>query len=125
MTDKVFNKFGTINSHKEIVVGEKGTGKTKEMLKLSEKTGCYIITFSRQRAEELFKTARELGYNIPFPGVLSNLVDLRSLKDVIVDDADMIEQLKYLYNLSSKDIHNWVSKKLDRQFKRIAEEERK
>lgn len=73
------------------------SGKSTELIKISAKTGHYIVTANRIRAKVLFKQARELGYNIPNPFTVEDY--LRSgklkgsfIKEILIDDADAVLQ---------------------------------
>lgn len=50
-----------------ILQGGRNSGKTLALIKESARTGIYIMVSNRERALQLSRQAREMGYNIPFP----------------------------------------------------------
>lgn len=82
----------------QLIVGGRRSGKTSLLLRESAKTGIYILVANRQRALELSKQAKDLGYNIPFPITLeeyfasNRFVGNRFIREkgIFMDDADDI-----------------------------------
>lgn len=54
-----------------IITGGRGTGKTALLIKHSAETGRYILVTNNTRAEGIFKQAKAMGYNIPYPITVS------------------------------------------------------
>lgn len=51
----------------KILQGGRNSGKTLALIQESARTGIYIMVRNRERALQLSKQAREMGYDIPFP----------------------------------------------------------
>lgn len=51
----------------KILQGGRSSGKSLALIQESARTGIYIMVRNRERALQLSKQAREMGYNIPFP----------------------------------------------------------
>ncbi|MBY6932275.1 replicase [Clostridium botulinum] len=77
----------------KIIRANRGTGKTTELVKRSNKEWKYIICKDRQRVEVIVKTSNKLGLDIPFPITVSEL-PLRSsfIKSVLIDDIEDVLQ---------------------------------
>lgn len=54
-----------------IITGGRGTGKTALLIKHSAETGRYILVTNSNRAEGIYKQAKAMGYNIPYPITVS------------------------------------------------------
>lgn len=50
-----------------IIVGERGSGKTTELINIAHETDQYIVTPTRRMADQTFKMAREIGKPIRNP----------------------------------------------------------
>lgn len=81
-------------------LGGRGNGKTARLIKFSAETGCCIVAQSEIQAHEIFKRAKEMRYDIPYPITVEDLTDrerMQGLNDpfyngVIVDNAEHILQ---------------------------------
>lgn len=51
----------------ELFLGSRRSGKTLALIQLSAATGGYIMTINKMRAEAIFKQAKDMGYDIPYP----------------------------------------------------------
>lgn len=51
----------------EIITGDRGTGKTTELLKRAAETDAYIICTTMHRCGDLFEMAHRLGIKIKYP----------------------------------------------------------
>lgn len=51
----------------ELILGSRRSGKTLELIKRSAKDGIYILTSSKRRADDLFRYAQSVGFDIPYP----------------------------------------------------------
>ena len=49
------------------IIGGRGTGKSTELIRRSADTGKYIVVPTKRRANHLFKQAKDMGINIPYP----------------------------------------------------------
>ena len=70
-------------------------GKSTELIKLSAKTGHYILTANRMRCDILFHQAEKMGYNIPFPVTVEEYFRQNGFRgsfitDILIDDADAV-----------------------------------
>ncbi|MBQ2470958.1 MAG: hypothetical protein II508_00010 [Acholeplasmatales bacterium] len=69
----------------KIILGNPGSGKTKELLALSAEKNVPILCESAARVERLLVKAQGYGYNIPTPVTLDNV---GTASEVIVDDIE-------------------------------------
>lgn len=80
----------------EKIIKPRRTGKTTDLIKISEKTGIYILTADRIRAGYVFNTAQEQKRNIPFPVTLRDYqrTGFRGsfINHILIDDADVVLQ---------------------------------
>lgn len=51
----------------EIILGDRRSGKTTELIKRSAETGCYILVANKNEAINLFNQAKLMNLNIPYP----------------------------------------------------------
>jgi len=78
------------------IIRPRQSGKTSELIRMSEQTQTYIVTPTMTRAKITAQMAQELGHNIPFPVSLAEY--LRSgfrgtfIKHILIDDADDVLQ---------------------------------
>lgn len=57
----------------DIYVGARGSGKTATLIKKSAETGAYILVATKFRAHTVYKQAKEMEYDIPFPLTVSEI----------------------------------------------------
>ena len=80
----------------EKIIKTRQSGKTTELIKISEQTGIYILTADRNRAKIIFKMAREQNKNIPFPVTVGDYMKTgfkgSFIKHILIDDADAVLQ---------------------------------
>lgn len=69
----------------KIILGNPGSGKTKELLSLSAEKNVPILCESDARVERLLVKAQGYGYNIPTPITLDHV---SQAGEVIVDDIE-------------------------------------
>lgn len=69
----------------KIILGNPGSGKTKELLSLSAEKNVAILCESEARVERLLVKAQGYGYHIPTPVTLENV---STVKEVIIDDVE-------------------------------------
>ena len=80
----------------EKIIKPRQTGKTTDLIEISEKTGSYILTADRNRAEFVFRLAREQKRNIPYPVTLWEYQQSgfkgSFINHILIDDADAVLQ---------------------------------
>ena len=65
-----------------IYVGGRGSGKSATLIKKSAETGAYILVATKCQAIAVYRQAKEMGYNIPFPVTVSEITTRRKYFDV-------------------------------------------
>ena len=65
-----------------IYVGGRGSGKSVTLIKKSAETGAYILVANKCHAIAVYRQAKEMGYNIPFPVTVSEITTRRNYIDV-------------------------------------------
>ncbi len=80
----------------KFIIGAPGTGKTKEILRLSEENNIPVLCESPQRKARLLERARQYGFVIPVPIVFNEVTP--NDKVVYVDDIERL--LKAMLNVS-------------------------
>lgn len=71
------------------VIGERGSGKTTKLVKLSAEKQIPILCMSEASKKAIFEKAKNLGIsNLPTPVVFEK--DYRGFYEVLVDDAEFI-----------------------------------
>ena len=82
------------------IIGNRGSGKTTALIKLSSKYQLYILVLNRVRQKQLSQQAHDLGYKIPYPITLDDYLrdKLRGsyIREILIDDVDDI--LKYIFS---------------------------
>lgn len=71
-----------------ILMGGPGSGKTKELLKLSMENNVPIVCESEGRVKRLLTKAEGYGYRIPIPVLYNELDD--TISEVYVDDIERL-----------------------------------
>lgn len=66
----------------DIYVGARCSGKTATLIKKSAETGAYILVANKHQAIAVYRQAKEMGYNIPFPVTVSEITTGRNYIDV-------------------------------------------
>lgn len=78
------------------IIKPRQTGKTTELIEISEETGIYILTANRNRAECVFDMALEQHKNIPFPVTLWEYQQTgfrgSFINHILIDDAEAVLQ---------------------------------
>ena len=82
----------------KIILGNPGSGKTKELLALSQQKQIPILCESEARVERLLVKAQGYGYTIPTPLTLDKA---KKAKEVLVDDVDRFFELALGVKLSA------------------------
>lgn len=57
----------------DIYVGGRGSGKSTTLIKKSVETGDYILVATKGQACAVYRQAKEMGYDIPFPVTVSEI----------------------------------------------------
>jgi len=76
----------------KVILGMPGQGKTLSLVKISSETGYYIVTFGKDRAGQIFQSARMSGYNIPFPMTYEEIFSGQygpGVRGMLFDDFDL------------------------------------
>lgn len=73
---------------------EKGKGKTTELIKTAVKDFLYMVVKDNERAHQVFRQAKEMGLDIPFPITFREFVNGRfygsGVRGFAIDDVDML-----------------------------------
>lgn len=80
----------------KLIIKPRQSGKTSELIRMSEETNAYILTLNRGMAEYVSKMAAQQGYNILFPITLDEYMRSRlkgsHVTHILIDNADMVLQ---------------------------------
>lgn len=61
-----------------IYVGARRSGKTATLIKKSAETGAYILVATKHQAHAVYRQAKEMDYDIPFPVTVSEITSMRN-----------------------------------------------
>ena len=89
----------------KITIGPRRSGKTARTIMESAKTGSYILVATIEQANVIFKQAKDMGYDIPYPVTIREITTGRKCFDnkhmrehgVLVDEARIVLQ-KAIYD---------------------------
>lgn len=86
----------------DIYVGGRCSGKTATLIKKSAETGAYILVANKCQACAVYKQAKEMGYNIPFPVTISEITAGRKYIDVsyMKKRGVLIDELQSVLNVT-------------------------
>ena len=80
----------------EVIMGGRGSGKTKKLIQLSSSSWKYIVCKDEKEIERITDFAREMGLRIPFPITYRDFLEKkyygRGIKGFLIDNADMLIQ---------------------------------
>ncbi|KKN31168.1 hypothetical protein LCGC14_0826770 [marine sediment metagenome] len=80
----------------DVIVNKRQTGKTTHLIKRSAETWSYIVCHSQEEAGRIYRVAKEMSLNIPFPitfhEFLNKKYHLPGIKGFLIDNADMMLQ---------------------------------
>ena len=80
----------------KLIIKPRQSGKTSELIRMSEEANAYIITLNRGMAEYVSKMAKAQGHNIPHPIALNDYMRTgfkdSNVKHILIDNADMVLQ---------------------------------
>ncbi|WP_277680350.1 hypothetical protein, partial [Gracilibacillus dipsosauri] len=81
------------SSEGKIIGGKRYCGKTTELIKKASDEHLYILCPNNDIARVIFKQAKKMGLDIPFPITISDL-PLKSphIKEVLIDEVEMVLQ---------------------------------
>lgn len=72
----------------KIILGGRGSGKTKKVLELSAENGIPVLCESRERADRLVIKAHGYGLKIPAPVAFEDMNE--RIKEVYIDEVDLV-----------------------------------
>lgn len=58
----------------KLILGDRRSGKTTELIKESARTGAYIVVSCKNEARDVFRLSKELGLNIPYPLTVNEMI---------------------------------------------------
>jgi len=77
-----------------VYLQKRGTGKTTKLIKDCSIFGGYIVCPNRQRAGEIFKMSKKIGWEILFPLTFDEFLDKGymglDIKHFYIDDVDLL-----------------------------------
>ena len=59
----------------QITIGDRWSGKTTKLIKRSAEEGSYILAASKKQASIIFKQAKDMGFDIPYPITPSDILN--------------------------------------------------
>lgn len=76
----------------DIIIGERGSGKTTELIKRSAETGSVIVTADRTMAHCIHGEAIRMGYNIVPPMTMTEYLKLGQFNriPILIDEFDLV-----------------------------------
>lgn len=86
----------------DIYVGARRSGKTATLIMKSAETGAYILVANKCQAIAVYRQAKEMGYNIPFPVTVSEITTRRNYIDVsyMKKRGLLIDELQSVLNVT-------------------------
>ncbi|MCT3673590.1 hypothetical protein HZQ94_10370 [Elizabethkingia anophelis] len=80
----------------QIILSDRNTGKTNQLIKLSAVTGNYIVCSTKHQAGNLHMIAKNIGYNIPLPITYDEFIRReyysQGIRGFLIDDAELFLQ---------------------------------
>lgn len=85
----------------KLILGDRQSGKTTELIKESARTGAYIVVSCRKEAHNVFRSAKELGLDILFPLTVTDIISEYPSsyilqKGILIDNLEEI--ISHLFN---------------------------
>lgn len=81
------------------IIKGRGEGKTTELIKMSYKTGDYIVVCTEARRKAICEQAKEMGLHIPYPVIFEEYQQCRFrgsfVRKILIDDAD--DMLRHIF----------------------------
>ncbi len=100
----------------KLIIKPRQSGKTSELIRMSEETNAYILTPNRVMAEYVSIMAKQQGYNILFPITLDEYMRSRlkgsHVTHILIDNADMV--LQQIFNEATIDAITMSSEEPER-----------
>ncbi|RHT38342.1 replicase [Firmicutes bacterium AM31-12AC] len=86
----------------DIYVGARGSGKTATLIKKSAETGAYILVATKFQAHAVYKQAKEMEYDIPFPLTVSEFFTRDKYFDnsYMKDHGLLIDELRSVLDIA-------------------------
>ena len=84
--------------HMKIILGTRQSGKTHDLIRISERTGSTIVTFDRRSLDHIKRLAKEMNASIPEPIAYKDLAHYRrehAMKSIVIDDLDALLVLMF------------------------------
>ena len=104
-----------------LIIKNRGTGKTTQMIYTSEATQIPIIVENEYRKTEIIKMSREMNCYIPEPITTTNLnkgfLSSRYIQGVLIDEGDSIIEKALEEYLGCKVVAITLSDKLKKRYK--------
>lgn len=79
--------------HTKFTIGDRYSGKTSKLIKRSAEEGSYILCPNKRMASYIFKQAKKMGLDIPYPVTLGDELsrneNIRE-KGILIDELDII-----------------------------------
>lgn len=90
----------------DIYVGARGSGKTATLIKKSAETGDYILVATKYQARAVYRQAKEMGYDIPFPVTVSEITTGRNYfnDSYMKKHGLLIDELRLVLDIAFCDI---------------------
>ncbi|EIT85931.1 replicase domain protein [Fictibacillus macauensis ZFHKF-1] len=90
----------------KLIYGDRGSGKTTELIKIAHERGLYIVCFDERRAMQISRLARSLEMDIRYPITVDELPLQRGvfIKEVLVDDMEDVLARMLRKNISAATI---------------------
>ena len=100
----------------DIIIGERCSGKTTELIKRSHETGSYIVVANKVMATCIFQNALSMGLQIPFPITIREYLSSGSYRhnSVLIDEFDLVLHAIFDFNnvdaitLTKRDYENVI-----------------
>lgn len=76
----------------EIIIGERGSGKTTELIKRSAETGSYILVATKMMAKCIHLSTLDMGYHILYPITIMEYLNSEFDKriPILIDELDLV-----------------------------------
>lgn len=86
----------------DIYVGGRGSGKSTTLIKKSAETGDYILVATKCQACAVYRQAKEMGYDIPFPVTVSEITTGRNYfnDSYMKKHGLLIDELRLVLNIA-------------------------
>ena len=79
------------NHSANVIIQNRGTGKTTHAITTSSKTGATIITHHEILAKEVHERAKRLGYDIPKPMSINQYLNTKTKPEkIIIDELELV-----------------------------------